>query len=635
MQLISTPNLSIFPLFSGNLKARGDSREEEKSMPPKITKRKDSADPKEKDTIQDEGVTKESVQTAEDKIAEEIFESPTDKTSVAEKVSTRITRRSKKDSENDKNNEEETIENIQTLLNTEVKLQNTVQLTNSAPVVTTEVKPEITEEVDHSGVFISINPKDGTSYLTEEENIDHETSNPLEPRPEIPQVMLDQLDLKKFPNLKINDKSKETSPIIIKKMPQKKNNSKLLAEIQKRMEVRKGQQRKNEPVEIHTPVIIARNRGRPRTVNLNVKPANTPVKLLPKLAPKPVEPIAKPGSIRIRSDKELKATPKTPVVKKIPITKKIEKKMSTEDEPEHTEEDTSLVMRPKSARKIKLTDKFKSFVAQEKNIRALIEQHGNTPSIPKKPAAATPRKPAADIQIKLKRKKEETSEEDNDEDHHDDEEETESADESENEKKAGRTLRNRKVQKTGTPVKKTPAKPEVKKSEAKKPEVKKTEVKKTEVQKPEVNKAESKKRPRKELISESELSDGYDEVDDEDMDPDFAHSDSYVSDVSLLSDDIMEISENGETTRTVLEVIKEVFRMMPTWNVHILPNTNSFCIAQITRGVNGIPMLKKCIEMDLDFNVKVFVHQIHYKKYDGVYDSEDHLIELLQLVDAM
>uniref|UniRef100_A0A8D9DXX4 Uncharacterized protein n=1 Tax=Cacopsylla melanoneura TaxID=428564 RepID=A0A8D9DXX4_9HEMI len=140
---------------------------------------------------------------------------------------------------------------------------------------------------------------------------------------------------------------------------------------------------------------------------------------------------------------------------------------------------------------------------------------------------------------------------------------------------------------------------------------------------------------RKELISESELSDDYEAVDDEDRDPDFDHGD-IGSDVSEGLFELETTLERSTTdTRTVVDLMNDVFKLMPTWNVHILPHTDNFCMAQIIRGVNGVPMLKKCIEMDHDFNVKVYVHQIHYKKYDGVYDSEEHLIELLQLVDAM
>lgn len=552
-------------------------------------------------------------------------------------TTTRSTRNKKQESEGDKNNEEETIENIQTLLDTESKLKKSV--TESAKKPEGNI-PKITEKVDNSGVFISINSKDDCETLEGEESSEHAV-NPLEANEgtqEIPQVMLDQLDLKKFPNLKINEESSvQTTRTPIKGA---KKNSNLLSEIHKRMEMRKAKQTKSQDdphmADKEEGVTPRRLRGGPKKANdqdkddeemVTLEETTRRVRGRPKKAnhqdkddddeeEEIVTPEETPhrGRGRPRKVNKTPFTPQTkqkaePVSKKEQGTFKVEKKADTEEEDNYEDEaEVPLLSRSRSARKIKMTDKFKSFVAQEKNIKTLLSENEGTrlPEVKSKVLStpknqSTPKiKPKSEIQLKLKRKKEssEGEEEVGEEEEEGEEEITSDVDLKEN------RLRKRKL--------------------SKKPDVEKREKTKS-----------PKKRPKKELVSESDLSDFYDEVDDEDMDPDFNESDP-GTDASVLSDVELSFEQRSTIgTRTVLELMRDVFHLMPTWNVHILPNTNTFCIAQVIRGVNGVPMLKKCIEMDHNFNVKVFVHQIHYKKYDGVYDSEDHLIELLQLVDSM
>nr|XP_018913014.1 PREDICTED: histone H3.v1-like [Bemisia tabaci]XP_018913015.1 PREDICTED: histone H3.v1-like [Bemisia tabaci]XP_018913016.1 PREDICTED: histone H3.v1-like [Bemisia tabaci] len=87
--------------------------------------------------------------------------------------------------------------------------------------------------------------------------------------------------------------------------------------------------------------------------------------------------------------------------------------------------------------------------------------------------------------------------------------------------------------------------------------------------------------------------------------------------------------------RTLYDLMQDVSRLLPSWNLHVLPDSNSFCIAQVCRGRSGIPTLKTSIELDEEFNAKVFIHQLHCKRYDGIYDSEESICALIQEIDTL
>ncbi len=91
----------------------------------------------------------------------------------------------------------------------------------------------------------------------------------------------------------------------------------------------------------------------------------------------------------------------------------------------------------------------------------------------------------------------------------------------------------------------------------------------------------------------------------------------------------------GETPKTVYDLVANVFDQMPSWNLHVIPDTNSLCIAQVSRGRMGIPILKKSIELNSEFFAKVYVHQLHCKRYDGIYDTESKILMLIRDIDAL
>lgn len=93
---------------------------------------------------------------------------------------------------------------------------------------------------------------------------------------------------------------------------------------------------------------------------------------------------------------------------------------------------------------------------------------------------------------------------------------------------------------------------------------------------------------------------------------------------------------SGENeNRTVYDVMECISVVMPSWNLHILPDTNTFCICQITRDRRGVPSLSKCIELDDSFNGKVHVFGQHCERFDGVYNSEESVVALIREVDEI
>uniref|UniRef100_A0A1B6CW33 Uncharacterized protein n=1 Tax=Clastoptera arizonana TaxID=38151 RepID=A0A1B6CW33_9HEMI len=99
--------------------------------------------------------------------------------------------------------------------------------------------------------------------------------------------------------------------------------------------------------------------------------------------------------------------------------------------------------------------------------------------------------------------------------------------------------------------------------------------------------------------------------------------------------DIDESNVEEKRQRTIYDLMAEINLIYPSWNLHIMPDTNSFCIAQVSRGRIGIPILKKCIELDESYNAKVYVHQYHCKRFDGQYDSEESIIALIHEINAL
>lgn len=104
----------------------------------------------------------------------------------------------------------------------------------------------------------------------------------------------------------------------------------------------------------------------------------------------------------------------------------------------------------------------------------------------------------------------------------------------------------------------------------------------------------------------------------------------------LLAKQRLEPEEAEQLSHTtVYNLVQNVFERLPSWNLHIIPDTNTFCIAQVGRGRMGIPILRKSIELNKDFAAKIFVHQLHCKKYDGVYDTESKINSLIGEIDAL
>uniref|UniRef100_A0A1B6GZ90 Uncharacterized protein n=1 Tax=Cuerna arida TaxID=1464854 RepID=A0A1B6GZ90_9HEMI len=114
------------------------------------------------------------------------------------------------------------------------------------------------------------------------------------------------------------------------------------------------------------------------------------------------------------------------------------------------------------------------------------------------------------------------------------------------------------------------------------------------------------------------------------------HTDSEKSPSEPLDTSEAVAEEESPTVRTIYDLMNEVSLQYPSWNLHIIPETNAFCIAQVTKGRLGLPTLKKCIELDPnDYNAKVYIHQYHIKRFDGIYDSEESIIALIQEINSI
>lgn len=88
--------------------------------------------------------------------------------------------------------------------------------------------------------------------------------------------------------------------------------------------------------------------------------------------------------------------------------------------------------------------------------------------------------------------------------------------------------------------------------------------------------------------------------------------------------------------RTVYDLMNDISLKYPSWNLHIIPETNAFCIAQVTKGRLGLPTLKKCIELDPEsYYAKVYIHQYHIKRFDNVYDSEESILALIEEIHSI
>lgn len=85
--------------------------------------------------------------------------------------------------------------------------------------------------------------------------------------------------------------------------------------------------------------------------------------------------------------------------------------------------------------------------------------------------------------------------------------------------------------------------------------------------------------------------------------------------------------------RTIYDVMEYVSDVWPSWSLHILPDTKTFCICEVTRNPVGIPCVSKCIELDEEFNAKVHIYEHHFKTFDGLYNSEEAVVSLINKVN--
>ncbi|KAL1123146.1 hypothetical protein AAG570_002233 [Ranatra chinensis] len=93
--------------------------------------------------------------------------------------------------------------------------------------------------------------------------------------------------------------------------------------------------------------------------------------------------------------------------------------------------------------------------------------------------------------------------------------------------------------------------------------------------------------------------------------------------------------KDSSTFTTIYDLVQSISLELPSWNLHVLEDTDSFCIAHVVRGPAGIPVMKKIIEIDGEYNVKVYIDQSLRNEYQGVYNSYESIRNLILTLDTL
>lgn len=87
---------------------------------------------------------------------------------------------------------------------------------------------------------------------------------------------------------------------------------------------------------------------------------------------------------------------------------------------------------------------------------------------------------------------------------------------------------------------------------------------------------------------------------------------------------------------TIYDLMYEVNCEFPSWNLHVMQDTTSFLICQVTRGQHGLPTMNKMIELESDFSsAKVYINQILHREFCGSYNSYESIKELITNVQNL
>lgn len=92
--------------------------------------------------------------------------------------------------------------------------------------------------------------------------------------------------------------------------------------------------------------------------------------------------------------------------------------------------------------------------------------------------------------------------------------------------------------------------------------------------------------------------------------------------------------EKKESALTMYDLMQDISVERPTWNIHVTSDGQAFCLAQVDV-VDNVPAMKKVIEIDLDYNAKVFVGGTVMPEFEGKYSGYEDIRQLIYEVDRL
>lgn len=93
-----------------------------------------------------------------------------------------------------------------------------------------------------------------------------------------------------------------------------------------------------------------------------------------------------------------------------------------------------------------------------------------------------------------------------------------------------------------------------------------------------------------------------------------------------------EIEKREDTS--MFELMRDISMELPSWNIHVSSNGEIFYLAQID-SMEEKPAMKKVVEIDLQYNAKVYVNGSSVPEYEGNYNSYEDIKQLVYDIDQL
>ncbi|XP_066904069.1 uro-adherence factor A-like [Halyomorpha halys] len=92
--------------------------------------------------------------------------------------------------------------------------------------------------------------------------------------------------------------------------------------------------------------------------------------------------------------------------------------------------------------------------------------------------------------------------------------------------------------------------------------------------------------------------------------------------------------EKKENALTMYDLMQDISIERPTWNIHVTSDGQAFCLAQVDV-VDNVPVMKKVIEIDLEYHAKVFIGGTVMPEFEGNYSGYEDIRQLIYEVDQL